>query len=374
MENRKQIGSFSKAPGSELARNSMQPVRISDIAHPPFIITDSTGIPQLSDRHPNTPKDIDFKYEACPFSNSPSRYPNGAPHEIPMSGLEHERLAANYPGMVAITSVVRSEFLRSRGVDLESKTPLTIGEAKELLMGLSYLPQYLIYRAENPFSPSGEIPPVYIALSNSSSGAHGAVNAQLLAEGETEATLEHIPDADMMIDLVEKEGAMVGEKTVCAASPLQMKHFLNVVVNGPEKDTRNPEIAGVFDLSEVPAIIKFGRGMYLGRALLEDIKSMDGAFVEMVNPIMISGDIPRIKQTVEMFKRHVSLMVSELNTAQLYVDIALGREANKPTTLADLSKILALGMPVVDLKVAEAEARNKGKAHSNASNRRKLLR
>lgn len=364
MESGRKLGQLKSLHGDPVA-NSRRPIRIAEIARPAVLTTDSTGIPQLSDRHPDTPKDIDFRYESCPFPNSPSRYPNGVPHETPISGLERQRLAENYPEILAITGVVRDAYLKSHGKDPETSGSLTIGEAKEVIMGLSYIPQYLINRAVNPFKPQGEIPPVYIALSNSASGAHGAVNAQLIAEGQTEAALESVPDVDLMIKLVEKEGALVGPKTICVASPQLMKNYLNAIVYGSEDKAKTTEIAPTFDVSEVPSIIKFGKGMYDGRNLLDEIKGIDTKFVERASPFMRSGDILRIKEAIAMFKRHIIVSVVELNQSQRDVDQALGREIASPATLEMLTDILKLGMPLIESEVARAESKR---------NRRKLVR
>jgi len=360
MENGRKMSQLKSPHGDR-----RKPIRIAEIARPAMLTTDSDGIPQLSDRHPDTPKNIDFKYASCPFTNSPSRYPNGVPHEKPISELERQRLAENYLEILAITGVVRDAYLRSHGKDPETNGSLTVGEAKEVIMGLSYIPQYLINRAVNPFKPQGEIPVVYIALSNSASGAHGAVNAQFIAEGQTEAALGSAPDVDLMIDLVEKEGALVGPKTVCVASPLQMKNYINAIIDGPEDKAKTTEITPAFDVSEVPSIIKFGKGMYEGRNLLDEIKGIDTKFVERVSPLMRSRDIPHIKEAIAMFKMHIIVSMVELNQSQRDVDQALGRETASPATLEVLTSILKLGMPLIESEVARAESKR---------NRRKLVR
>lgn len=299
---------------------------------------DTSGIPSSSDRgNPEVVKEIDWDYQPNPFKNSPSRYPDGQSHSTPMSGLERRRLAETYPTMLSILAVIRNSYLKL--IDGKTDTrALSSLEMQRILRGLMYLPHYLSLRGKNPIPPKHALDPAFITISNSASGTLGALEAYLEQRGYNPKDLTSPPDSEKMIEAAEKTGAMVGEKTLCVASPQQMQHFMNAVINGPETHRNTFDVTHWFDESEVFSIIKFGDQAYNANEKLKILWSIDLETESRVGRDVNKNKNPRrlkrVLPVIDEFRKESSAILYQLNANQLGINYALGRDSRiQPLTL-----------------------------------------
>lgn len=303
-------------------------------------IIDTTGIPLSSDRGPsNLVKGIDWQYQACPFRDSSSRYPNGQPHPTHMSGLERQRLASHYPQIIEGMHSLRSAFTEStRSSDLDTTQPLNTGEMRTLLRAMVYLPGYLTQRAINPVNIHGGLPPEFIVLSNSSSGTLGALEGFLELGGNSRADLKKVPDPESMLKAIERVGSMVGPKTICVAAPEQMRHFFHCVINGAPQYRNRFDITTWINLNkELVSILMYGENAYLTKNMLEDLYILDSLIFAEIKPYIEKGrNFRHYRSRVEDFMRQADQVLSELKVRQEIVNAALNRGAGPELSVAEL--------------------------------------
>ena len=205
-------GRPNSEPDEILSTDLTRPLRVVDIFVNSY--TDSSGIPLASDRDdPRLIQGIDFQKQPNPFRTSPSRYPNGKPHEVPVSELERERLRQFYPEMLSLLGRVRSTYItetrKKTGRNLDAS--LTLSESLSILSGLSYLPHYLAHRSTRPFALQGELPPQVIVLSNAASGSRGAMYAFADLHIDDPDVEELVPDKTEAIAAIERMGSLISE-------------------------------------------------------------------------------------------------------------------------------------------------------------------
>lgn len=359
-------------------------VGITEVHAAKFI--DSTGIPLTSDREmPEVVKNIDFDYRPNSFRTSPSRYPNGAPHEIPVSGLEQKRLGESYRDMMQTISMVRDGYAGTLPYKKDKTKPLSAHEFLVVLDIFKFLPNYLTHRAEKPLKPNGELPPVVMVLSNSASGTKGALGAWMDIHESEAGYMEKTPDIDEMIELIEGLGTMV-KKTACAASPAQQRHFMDAVLSGPSDKSMSSGGLSFLTREEIPNLVKFGSAMNKGSGFLAEIIRLDAVADQMVRGIRdASALVPgREQETVEAIKGisqrflgQTRPLIVALDAVESQMNTALGREASARNSfsLKDINarKSLKMYPEVVALKSgnqAQAQARH---ARENVDRRRRMF-
>lgn len=292
-------------------------------------LTDVDSIPKDSDRDPYGYKlheGIDFRYQPCPYSNSPSRYPDGAPHTIPMSGLERDRLAENYYEILGNLSFVRDYYLEQTRDGEDRKEPLTIYDTREVLMALNYASAYLVYRSEYPVKGLGELPTDLIVMANAAAGSLAALGSYMLVQkGEGDEYLDQVPDPQQMIEESEKSGRLVGEKTVCAASPELMAHFFKAVIEGPTR-TGEGSLPKFVDQSELSNLFAYGKAMYEGVGTINKLRVVDTEVYAMLNKLYASGRREEMYRVAESYLQHVSKEVTLMLINQAAANFALGRD------------------------------------------------
>lgn len=355
-------------------------VRITEVHAATFI--DSTGVPLTSDRgKPEAIKDIDFDYRPNTFRTSPSRYPDGKPHEIPVSGLEQRRLGESYRDMMQTISEVRNGFIDMLSYPKAKTEPLNAHEFLAVLGVLRFLPHYLAYRSHNPMAQNGEIPPMVMVLTNSASGTKGALGAWMDVHESEVDYLNKVPDVDEMITLIENIGSMApkGGKTVCAASPAQQRHFMDAVIYGPSDKSKSQSEHSFMPSTEIPSLIRFGYAINSASGLLGEILRLDHVNAQIIEGLKNASSVlnvgeeettSAIQRVSEKFIEGVKPLLSRIDAAESSMNRALGREevASSPISLQDINSQKALAMyPLVSLTAQDSEKighthHNKGKA------------
>jgi hypothetical protein len=296
--------------------------------------TDSTGIPIASDRSkPEVIKDINWDYQSCPFADSPSRYPNGAPHPIPISGLERKRLGTHYSSTLSILEYVKDGFFNSvEATDLPRESrQLSTRESEVILKGLMFLPHYLVWRANNSFPPDGALPPAVIILSNSSSGSLGGLQAYMDENYANPELYKKPPVVSSVIEASERSRAMIGHKTICTASPDQMHHFISSIVSGATVKGSQVTPSDLLHKSEVANLLRFGEQAYEAREEIERFGQSDTHATQMIEAILRSGE------NTESIRNHIQtviflsqIVINQLQTRQGIINDSLGRRIASP--------------------------------------------
>ncbi|GEM_PF-5551151 len=322
----------------ELIGPSLGSLEVKDVLQPPAIsvlrikttrIIDSSGIPLASDRDPKLAEGIDFEYQEFPFHNSPSRLLQNQPdpaHSRPMSGLERRRLAESYTSMIAIVNYVRRGYLET--VANTEPGPLTARELQEVLHGLFYLPHYLALRGKNPIPAQHALPPVVIALSNSASGSAGALDGYLKKHGNSQEAWNNPPVPEEMIEVIEtlESKPLVGGKTVCVASPEQMRHFFAAVINGAHMPKATFDASSFLEISETPSLIEFGKHAFYANELMNGLKTLDEKAAALIKKQSRNGRNPRhVRKTRDSFLGETHRLLGELAVSEHRINSALGR-------------------------------------------------
>ncbi len=291
-------------------------------------ITDIDGIPKESDRDLYEEKlfeGIDFRYQACPFSNSPSRFPSGAPHEVPISGLERDRLSENYYEILGNLQVVRDYYIDNTRPEAERNKPLSIIEMRDILMTLNYAANYLVYRSANPIDAFGRLPTDLLVMSNVAAGSLAALSVQMIVlKNEGKDSIGAVPDPEVMVEESEKMGKMVGGKTVCAASPELMVHFFKAVVDGPRK-IEEGSLLKYIDNSELPQLFDYGKAMYEGAGSVASLREVDRSILILLDSKYREKDWVNFNEISSDYMVHAFKEIALILQDQEVANQALGR-------------------------------------------------
>lgn len=309
-------------------------VTLFDISYTAYV--DTSGVPLDSDRgDPEKFKGIDFRKRPNNFRSSPSRYPDGRPHEVPVSGLEQERLGRTMGEMMGVISYVRDNAILMVGGDPDK--PIDAESALAITNGLAHLPSYLVFRADKPIPSEGMFPPYMFVLSNSASGTRAALAAWIREFGDEGKNV--VPDSREMIEIIEQHGSMVKE-TVCAASPSQQEKFIDAIIYGPPEELTFPFNKELFSLSEIPAILEFGDAMNASNLAFQKLEQLDEDFFARIDEQTDQGSFSQaeyIKHFIGLV-REFSSMVSQIGVQLSSIEEAaneiLGRT---PETRSDFS-------------------------------------
>lgn len=308
-------------------------------------IVDSSGIPLSSDREEDLAQGIDFKYAACPFHNSPSRLPENQPdpqNPKPISMLERERLATHYSDTLAIADYVRDTYLSQLGQPIR---PLTTEEVRDVLRGLFFFPHYLTLRGKNPFPTEGKLPPPSVIISNSASGSVGAVEGYLVRNEQDPEVLNSPPDVDQMVAIAEKNIALVGDKTVCAASPEQMHHFLSAISFGLDKIKSSFDVEALLTRDEVLPLIAFGSVAYIANEKMVKLKDFDNSAADVIEKESNSdGTKAAVLNSFDVFSQRI---LGELMVHELQINKVLGRALLPHELSLDLFESEGFRMPAI---------------------------
>jgi len=299
---------------------------------------DTNGIPLTSDRElPEIVETIDFDYRPNNFRTSPSRYPNGKPHPIPVSGLEQRRLGESYRDMMQAISLIRDGYLNALQNRTDKTGPLSAHELFGLLHIFKFLPHYLSFRAEEAMEKVGDMPPVVLVLSNSAAGTLGALGSWMDVHESDPDFLSKTPNVEEMIILAETTGTMAlpGKKTVCAASPAQQKHFMDAVIFGPSDKSLPGTKIDFLEKSEIISLAKFGNAMHKGSGYLGQIMWLDNVYYQRVKetqdvlaltPGRTQEALFIIDGYIKEFKTRTELLLSALDAIESDMNKALGRQ------------------------------------------------
>ncbi|HVT01264.1 MAG TPA: hypothetical protein VHE53_03475 [Patescibacteria group bacterium] len=308
---------------------------------------DASGITLASDRdRPEYVEDINWDFVPNSFKTSPSRYPHGHPHEKPISRLERKRLNVNYMAMLGLVGRVRDAYLEGvLGPDVDKSQPLSLQQSSELLDALRYLPQYLSYRSQNALKPHGELPPTIVVLSNGASGGKGAIEGLKYLDG---SNLDSVPNIEDAIAMVEDLGALIGKgKTICVASPEQIRSFLNAVVYGPDSNYDKNAFQDIFDVSEIASLIKFSESFSVLLDEFEKIKSIDRNLAERINEL-VEGytTTSALKAVINEFYLKTEASFKVMTLSQKNMNLALERNVHDCDLTADIAQDdFGLGIP-----------------------------
>ena len=315
-------------------------------------ITDVTGIPLDSNRSQDNPHtaSIDFELQKCPFSDSPSRFPDGVPHEKPMSGLERKRLNEHYQQNLSAFKYLRDILITARE-DEDTARPLSIRETRDLLSGMAFLQHYLVYRAENSLESTGQIP-VDIILD--SSVARGALVAtELFVRNEEYSNIDidtAIFDPKILVEDAEKAGMMVGEYTVCVVSPKQMDHFFQAIIFGNSIESGLGNIENLVKPYEVQKLVEFGLSMAESLLLILEINETDYSFSEDISPLIEGNISGKAKDTIQAYRMNMNTYFKNLFRANNRASKALGRRPQKKSEFihAAMDNLMLIGEAVLD--------------------------
>lgn len=298
--------------------------------------TDTTGIPLDSNRRVENPHTagIDFELQKCPFSDSPSRYPNGEPHEKPMSGLERRRLNEHYQQNLSAFKYVRDIQIASRE-DGDTTRPLSVGETRDLLAGMAYLPHYLVFRAENPLMPTGEIPVDVLLDASVALGAFAATTLVVQHDNISKEDFDRVSfDPDRLVEEAEKAGTMVGELTVCVASPKQMVHFLREVIEGPSVESGLGNIESLLKPEEVSNLLKLGKSMMVSNHIVVSIVQSDNDFSDNFASLVHRDKLKEAEQLLQEYQKDIKKSFELLLVGNTRAQDALGRKPQKRSKFA----------------------------------------
>ncbi|HVZ11960.1 MAG TPA: hypothetical protein VG965_02930 [Patescibacteria group bacterium] len=329
-----------------LAENKRQlpgPVNVIELFKLP--ITDSTGIPLKSDRDdPEVITGINFDYGPSIFKSSPSRYPGGEPVSTPMSRLEQRRLGHAHAEMSVIM-----EYVKSRMYPLQREDEsLNTQQLHNLFNVLRFMPYYLVSRRDNTLQARGEIPPAFIILANGAAGSNAAIGAYSKRFDNDLEILASRPTATELKDAAEDSGEMIGEKSICVASPQQMEQFLNEAIKPPEIDSELSSFEGLLQDDEVASYVKFAVYAASAFSRIEVLKSEDKKHATFFEEIAKTG-IFMNPVALELLRSQISeeydTLLKSIYSDQRYMNLFLGRSAeiDKPK-LNEVSGMLGLKM------------------------------
>lgn len=342
MENRstkkEEISSLKKmteqlVPSENIPRLA-PPVSIFDMHMTYF--TDTTGIPLDSNRRVENPHtaSIEFELQKCPFTDSPSRYPDGAPHEKPMSGLERRRLNEHYQQNLSAVKYLRNIQVASRE-DGDTTRPLSIRETRDLLSAMAFLPHYLVYRAENALQPTGEIPVDILLDASVALGAFAATTVVVQNEKISASDFEFASfNAERLVEESEKAGIMVGEQTVCVASPKQMTHFLREVIEGPSVELGLGNIEALLNPEEFADLLKLGKSMMVSNHIVASIIKTDSDFSNKFEPLLDREKLQEAGQLLQEYQKDIKEYFELMHAGSTQVQEALGRKPQKRSIFA----------------------------------------
>lgn len=296
-------------------------------------IIDAEGIPLQSDRTPVGNPDIDFEYAACPFANSPSRYPAGQPHETPVSNLERRRLRQSYAGIRAGVLAMREAYIETFGPQFNVNADhLRIADGINILTALQYLPSYVACRADNPVPMAGVIPPRLIVGSNAASGGIAALGAY--AKGRIGLPF---PEGREALECVEQEGSMVGHKTVCAAAPRMITDYLDLLRLGSDDISHGDietETDGLLSNDEFTTASKFGLQMETVLSLQSQLRGAHETAMQGLRHYQPGKHNPRRLRLIrEVFHESLLPIVAGAQILSNGINLCLGRTIAKDDSL-----------------------------------------
>lgn len=209
-----------------LAGNT-EPLTFFDVLHAELV--DETGVPMNSDRsYLAVAGSIDWEYGDCPYQDSPSRFPATQTEQPPkpMSFFERQRLHESYREILGITQFMRRNFFDATTDDKS----LDYGQTTILLTCLKFLPHFLALRSQDNL-PYDSLPVSLAALHNVATGTLAGIHAEFEAKGKGDQN--YVPDIEAVIQAVEtRDDKLVGDKTVCVASPNMMRSFYGAAIHG----------------------------------------------------------------------------------------------------------------------------------------------
>jgi hypothetical protein len=301
-----------------------------DINNSRTTITDENGVPLESDRR-NPPESLDFDYQLCPYSDSPTRYPDGSPSSIPMSGLEHGRLMKSYPRIRRELLATRAAYLSLFGMSDDYE--LSTQDGINILCAIQGLPTYLTERVKNPVSTQNELPQHLVVAANCASGGIGGIGS--FTNGRI---YDRIPldTGATILNAAENEpsGGLVGDKTACAAPPNMIRQFINLLRDGNEVinyGTLEEETDDLLTRSELPNALSVGLNMESVLVYNEVLQQADYELSKLLEKFNPRKHNPRrIRSGLDDFSEALSLFVSGCYNASSSINIALGRAANRP--------------------------------------------
>jgi hypothetical protein len=120
---------------------------------------------------------------------------------------------------------------------------------------------------------------------------------------------------------------MVGEKTVCVASPALMNHFITSLLEGPDS-----EFAHSFDTwsflsrEEVGSMLAFGMHAYSAKDTLEGFMGEDKRMAEELKKYRRKKRLHRhVEPKIQQYQQLSESVVANLNEQQIGMNRALGR-------------------------------------------------
>ncbi len=317
-------------------------MELNDVLKSGYFIRDVTGVPLNSDRGETVPVDIDFAYQACPYSDSPSRYPDGQPHEMPMSGLERDRLFESYARVRKLTLAVRDAYMNEKPEDYE----LTVLDGLNIFAALQYLPKYLVNRAENPV-PADQLPQHIVVGANCASGSIGAIGA--FARGNI---IQLLPPAEVMMAAAEEEGSLVGSKTVCAAPPRMIRDYLETLRSGKSITRKNigAESDGLLKDGELRHALIFGQNIDMIMPTITRLQEVDSAIAGFISAYDPESDDPSIlEKFTEVWSGNIRFTIDLLQQISSNVNLALGRQPFEKDDFSSVIKENQFGLVSIEL-------------------------
>ncbi|HVZ11961.1 MAG TPA: hypothetical protein VG965_02935 [Patescibacteria group bacterium] len=320
------------------------PFRIVDAYR--MSIIDAAGIPLKSDRDRiEVTKDIDFGYGLNPFKNSPSRQQEGVEEPKLVSNLERKRMVRNFQDVLNIVGDLRQRYLRLKYGDDASNHQLSFEEGLDLSLALDSLPMYLVRRAKNPFEVVGAIP-VELSMTHHLGEGSRAAFGIFINKGKPEQGSKLNPDE--VNQVIEESGHLVGNKTICGATPLQIYIAVDSIINGPESYNGESVLDEYIEASEIKNVIEFGRAVAACDIALDALKDNDkkASIAYKLQSSIPNNNSQIVHSLSEAFQLSEQLL-DELNFHQLFANVALGKglEYEERTSQEDLFRDFKLGLP-----------------------------
>jgi len=160
-------------------------------------------------------------------------------HPLPMNVSALRQMTHNWNEILATANALRALFTAR-----QAATPDSLALGMRVAYGGMCLPLFLLYRATDPMS-DGQVPGFVSSLHKASIDI--ATSTQLMLaesfkQGGPEAALmaEVVPG---ILDFVEREGLLVGQKGVCAGPPQLIRELLEVMVHGRGRRLGEPSTA-----------------------------------------------------------------------------------------------------------------------------------
>jgi hypothetical protein len=187
-----------------------------------------------------------IEQRSCPYAGSRRGHP------LPMNASALKQMTRNWDEILATANALRTLF---------AEDPPAAAGSLASGMRVAYagicLPLFLLYRATEPMG-DGQVPGFVSGLHKASIDIATSVQL-MLVEGFKEGDPQALPSESVVqgiLDFVEREGLLVGQKGVCAGPPQLIRELLDVMVHGRGRRL-SEKAASLDELGDLAGVVPY---------------------------------------------------------------------------------------------------------------------